>query len=109
MKIYIDSDYKCHVSNDGTMREFDVPFFDGKCQTFIEGYRYVPSGERWVLPNGTFFRGEMISPWVPYQLLAAAQASYEEGQATGTGGGSEALLDAADKAYTEGVNSAYDS
>lgn len=108
MKIYIDSDYKCHASNDGTMREFDVPFFDGKCKTFIEGYRYVPYGERWVKPNGEFFRGEMISPWVPYQLLAAAQTAYEEGQATGTGGIDE-LVAAAGDAYKEGVNSAYDS
>lgn len=81
MKIYIDNEYKCHVSDDGTRREFDAPFFDGKCQTFIEGYRYVPSGERWVKPNGTSFRGEMISPWVPYQLLAAAQMTYEEAEA----------------------------
>lgn len=108
MKICIDSDFKCHVSNDGTMREIDVPFFDGKCKTFIEGYRYVPEGERWVKPNGEFFRGEMISPWVPYQLLAAAQDAYEEGQATGTGGIDEFVAAAGD-AYTEGVNSAYDS
>ena len=46
MKIYIDREFKCHVSSDGTMREFDVPFFDGKCITFVEGYRYVPPGER---------------------------------------------------------------
>lgn len=102
MTIYIDSDFKCHVSNDGTRREFDVPFFDGKCQAFIEGYRYVPSGERWVKPNGTFFRGEMISPWVGYQLLAAAQAAYEDGQAEG---GTAALLAEAQAAYEEGVNS----
>lgn len=81
MKIYIDNEYKCHVSDDGTMREFDVPFFDGKCQAFIEGYRYVPSGECWVKPNGTFFRGEMISPWMDYSILAAAQAAYEEAEA----------------------------
>ena len=106
MEIYIDSEYKCHVSNDGTMREFDVPFFDGKCQTFIAGYRYVPPGERWVKPNGEFYRGEMISPWKDYNVLAAAQAAYEEGQAES--GGSEALIEAADVAYKEGVNSAYD-
>lgn len=105
MTIYIDNDYKCHVSNpDGTMRGFDVPFFDGKCQTFIEGFRYVPPGERWVKPNGVFFRGEMISPWKDYQLLAAAQAAYEEGQSTGTGGIDE-LLKAAEASYQEGVNS----
>lgn len=108
MTIYIDSDYKCHVLPAEDRREFDVPFFDGKCQTFIEGYRYVPAGERWVKPNGEFFRGEMISPWVPYVLLAAAQDAYEEGQSTGTGG-IEELLAAAEIAYTKGVNTAYDS
>ena len=80
MTIYIDSDYKCHVSDDGTRREFDVPFFDGKCTEFIEGYRYVPSGERWVKPNGEFFRGEMIAPWKDYDYLQAAQEAYEQGQ-----------------------------
>ena len=80
MTIYIDSDYKCHVSDDGTRREFDVPFFDGKCTEFIEGYRYVPSGERWVKPNGEFFRGEMIAPWKDYDYLQSAQEAYEQGQ-----------------------------
>lgn len=55
MLVYIDADYKCHVSDDGTHRAFDVPFFNGKCTEFIEGYRYVPSGERWVKPNSEFF------------------------------------------------------
>lgn len=109
MEIYIDSDYKCHVTNDGHMRAFNVPYFDNKCQTFIEGYRYVPLGEKWVnQTSGVMFKGEMIAPWVPYQLLAAAQAAYEEGQTTGTGGIDE-LVTAAAAAYTEGVNSAYDS
>lgn len=80
MTIYIDSDYKCHTADDGTRREFDVPFFDGKCTEFIEGYRYVPSGERWVKPNGEFFRGEMIAPWKNYDYLQAAQEAYEQGQ-----------------------------
>ena len=106
MTVYIDSDYCCHVSDGGDMRCFELPFFDGKCQAFIEGYRYVPPGERWVKPNGKIFRGEMISPWKDYSILASAQAAYEEGQAEG--GGSEALIEAADVAYKEGVNSAYD-
>lgn len=80
MKIYIDSDYKCHVSNDGTMREFDVPFFDSKCDTFIEGYRYVPGGEVWTRADGATFGGEMLSPWKPYAELAKAQAEYENEQ-----------------------------
>lgn len=77
MMVFIDSEYRCHVSNDGTMREFDVPFFDGKCAEFIEGYRYVPEGERWVKPNGEFFRGEMISPWKDYNELEIVQMEYE--------------------------------
>ena len=77
MKIYIDSEYKCHVSNDGTMREFDVPFFDGKCQTFIEGYRYIPDGETWERADGEVFRGEMIAPWKNYAELYIAQLEYE--------------------------------
>lgn len=80
MLVYIDNEYKCHLSDDGTRRAFDVPFFDGKCAAFIEGYRYVPSGERWVKPNGEFFRDEMIAPWKDYDYLQAAQEAYEQGQ-----------------------------
>ena len=80
MLVYIDADYKCHASDDGTHRAFDVPFFNGKCTEFIEGYRYVPSGERWAKPNGEFFRGEMIAPWKDYDYLQAAQEAYEQEQ-----------------------------
>lgn len=77
MKIYIDNDCKCHVSNDGTMREFDVPFFDGKCPAFIEGYRYVPEGEMWTRSDGEMFTGEMISSAVDSRILEAYQTQYE--------------------------------
>ena len=77
MKIYIDSEYKCHVSDDGTMREFDVPFFEGKCDAFIEGYRYVPDGETWEREDGEMFRGEMIAPWKNYTELYIAQLEYD--------------------------------
>lgn len=80
MKIYIDNDYKSHVSPDADRREFDVPFFDGKCQSFIEGYRYLPEGETWERADGEVFRGEMIAPWKPYAELAKAQAEYENEQ-----------------------------
>lgn len=78
MKIYIANDYKCHTSNDGTMRNFEVPFFDGKCKAFIEGYRYVPPGETWTRSDGVEFKGEMISPLKDYNILAAYQQQYEE-------------------------------
>lgn len=81
MTIYIDSDYKCHLSDDGTLRVFDVPFFDSKCTEFVEGCRYVPSGETWTRADGQTFTGEMITPWRDYAILAELQALYEEEQA----------------------------
>ena len=77
MRIFIDSDYKCHVTDDGTMTEAESTFFDGKCKEFIEGYRYIPQGENWTRSDGVVFRGEMISPWKPYAELDAAQREYE--------------------------------
>ncbi len=79
MTIYIDSDYKCHVSNDGNMREFDLPFFDGKCTEFIEGYRYVPSGETWTRGDGEVFTN-MVAPWKLYTQLYKVQLEYEVAQ-----------------------------
>ena len=81
MKIYIDSDYKCHVSDDGTRRAFDVPFFDGKCTEFIEGYHYVPSGETWTRADGQTFRGEMISPCRDYSQILEIQTAVDRAQA----------------------------
>ena len=40
--IYIDLDYKCHPTNDGTMVAIETDYFDDKCDAFIEGYRFVP-------------------------------------------------------------------
>lgn len=65
MKIYIDSECHCHTANpDRLFREVEHPFFDGKCQTFIEGYCYEPDNEK-------------IYPWKPYAELDATQREYE--------------------------------
>ena len=80
MTIYIDGDYKCYNTDDGTRRAFDVPFFDGKCAEFVEGYRYVPAGESWTRADGEVFRGEMISPWKDLGEAYAAQTAYLERQ-----------------------------
>ena len=71
--IYLDADYKCHTSNDGTMREIKVSFFDGKCDAFIEGHRYVPEDETWMREDGIAFAGEMIAPWKDYSELYIVQ------------------------------------
>lgn len=79
MKIYIDTECKCHTTNpDNAFREFEVGFFDGKCQTFIEGYRYCPEEESYIREDGTVFYGECIVPWKPYPQLDAAQRAYEK-------------------------------
>ena len=78
MKLYIDSNYCCHTTNpDSTYREVETDFFDGKCATFIEGYRFVPSGESCTRSDGVVFHGEMIAPWKYYAELDDAQREYE--------------------------------
>lgn len=77
MTIYIDSEFKCHIADDGTMTAVETDFFDGKCAEFIEGYRFIPSGESWTDEHGRTFSGEMAFPWKPYSELDAAQREYE--------------------------------
>ena len=76
-KIYLDSDFKCHISGDDTMISVETNLFDGKCDTYIEGYRFVPSGKTWVREDGVEFSGEMVAPWKPWQVLEEAQREYE--------------------------------
>lgn len=91
--IYIDSDFKCHVSNDGTMTAIETDVFDGKCDTYVEGFRFVPHGESWTRSDGVTFHGEMIAPWQDYNVLQAYQKQYE------------AMNAELQAAYQEGVNS----
>ena len=77
MTIYIDSDYKCHVSPGDGLRAVETDFFDGKTEAYIEGYRFVPAGETWVREDGEAFRGEMVSPWTDWQALDKAQGAFE--------------------------------
>jgi hypothetical protein len=75
---YIDNDYKCHSSNPlGTYREIKQNFFEGKCSAYIEGFRFIPSGESWTRSDGVVFYGEMTSPWKDYAELDNAQREYE--------------------------------
>lgn len=77
--IYIDSDFKCHTTNEtDAYISIKTDFFDGKCDTYIEGYRFVPEGENWTRSDGEVFHGEMIAPWVDYSELDAAQREYEQ-------------------------------
>ena len=78
--IYMDSEFKCHTANDGTMTAVETDFFDGKCDAFIEGYIFVPPGETWTRSDGVVFQGEMVAPWQDYGKLDAAQRQYEQAQ-----------------------------
>ena len=73
--IYLDEDFCCHLSDGNGRRPFTIEgdFFDGKCDTFIEGYRFVPSGETWTRSDGVTFAGEMVAPIADYRILANAQ------------------------------------
>jgi hypothetical protein len=78
VKIYIDSEFKCHTTNgNGTFREVETDFFNGKCVTFIEGYRFVPVGESWTRGDGVVFHGKMVAPWKPYAELQKIQTEFD--------------------------------
>ena len=59
------------------MTAVQTAFFDGKCDAFIEGYRFIPAGETWVRSDGVEFQGAMIAPWKDYGELDEAQRAYE--------------------------------
>lgn len=77
MIIYIDNDYKGHIAPAEGLTAVETDYFDGKCDTYIEGYRYVPASETWTREDGVEFAGEMISPWKPWNELDEAQREYE--------------------------------
>lgn len=81
MTIYIDSDFKCHVSPGEGLTAVETDAFDGRCRQYIEGYRFVPAGQTWIREDGQEFAGEMVAPWRDYGLLLELQALYEEEQA----------------------------
>lgn len=79
--IYIDSEFKCYTTSAEDRRAIETYAFDGKCRQYIEGYRFVPAGEKWILEDGTFYSGEMVAPWRDYSILEEFQSLYEEEQA----------------------------
>lgn len=95
--IYIDSEMKCHTSNDGTMTPAETSFFDGKCDTFVEGYCYD-------------IDSRVIYPWKDHSKLDDDQRNYERqliSEYEAALAESVRLADL-DAAYQEGVNAAYD-
>lgn len=60
MTVYLDSDFRCHLTDDGTMTAVETDAFDGKEKAYIEGFRYVPDGEVWTRSDGVEFQGLMM-------------------------------------------------
>lgn len=69
MIIYLDSDFCCHLADDGTMQAVETDAFDGKEKAYIEGFRYVPDGQIWTRADGVQFRGLMIAPAKDYNRV----------------------------------------
>ena len=86
--IYIDSDFKCHVTDDGTMTAIETDFFDNKCDVFIEGYCYD-------------IKNSSIYPWKPYIELDYVQRKYEQQKLAEY----ETMQEELNTSYIEGVNS----
>ena len=60
--IYVDANFKCHTTNDGTMTSVETEYFEGKCDAYIEGYCH---------------KDNQFYPWVDFSVLEAAQQEYE--------------------------------
>lgn len=106
--IYIDPNFKCHVTDTGTLTAVETDAFDGKCAEYIEGYRFVPSGSTWTREDGVKFAGEMVSPWKDWNELDVAQREYEREQYQTLVAENATLsvaLDELDTEYKKGVDS----
>lgn len=82
MKIYIDNDYKCHISPADGRMAIETDYFDGMCDATIEGHRYIPAGSTWTRADGETFVGEAYMLFVDWATLDAAQREYEQAQNT---------------------------
>ena len=80
MTVFIDAEYRCHVSDDGTMLPVETDAFDGMSDEYIEGFRLIPEGHTWVREDGIEFVGEMLAPHRDYVELMGKQLMYDQEQ-----------------------------
>lgn len=104
--IYLDFDFRCHSTDIGGLQAVETEVFDGKCDKYIEGYRFVPEGQTWTRDDGVQFTGPMVSPHKNYDILAAYQEQYQsDGDLVEQAQVLQSQLSEMDAAYREGVNS----
>ena len=80
MTIYIDKDYLCHAEPGEGLEAVQTDFFDGKAPGYIEGYRFIPTGEHWTAEDGTVYLGEAAFPVTDWEALDKIQRAYEREQ-----------------------------
>ena len=80
MTIYIDKDYLCHAEPGEGLEAVQTGFFDGKAPGYIEGYRFIPTGEHWTAEDGTVYLGEAAFPVTDWEALDKIQRAYEREQ-----------------------------
>lgn len=75
--IFLDSEFKCHLTNDSTMLEVQTEALDGYDSKAIECFRYVPKGYTWKGSDGRERHGEFIQAFRPLEVIGAYQEQYE--------------------------------
>lgn len=79
MTYYLDREYRVHTDPGETRVPWEDAdgIFEGKCKTYVEGFRVIPEGESWKRSDGTVFKGFMLSHVVDAAILNAAQTEFE--------------------------------
>lgn len=76
--VYLDSDYRVHLTQTGNLMPYITNVFDGKCDTYVEGYRIVPEGAVWTRDDGIEFVGPMVAAAASFGETFSVQKQYEE-------------------------------
>lgn len=58
--IYLDSNFMCYTTNNGSRQAIKIDLFDNLCTSAIECYRYIPAGQVWIRPDGRITPGLFI-------------------------------------------------
>lgn len=77
--VFVDADFMCHVTNDGTMAEVQTESFDNLCNNAIEQMRFVPNGETWTRSDGRIIHGVFIQA-TDSAIIDAYQRQWREDQ-----------------------------
>ena len=58
--IYLDSNYMCHIDDNGTRQKIVTDVFDSMCEKAIECYRFIPEGQIWEKSKTSILHGPFI-------------------------------------------------